>query len=480
MGLGGDGDGEGEGEGVDKTHLLHSTLPSSSSSSIEPLKPSLKRTGNLWTAFAHIITALVGSGVLSLAWSIAQLGWIAGPLSLLFFASIALVSAFLVTNCYKSPDSDNGPTRNRSFLEAVQMILGKRSASLCSILIRLSMFKGGIVYTVTSGISMRAIQKSNCYHKEGHEAACEYGTTSYMLLFGIIQIVMCQIPDFHDMGWLSTVATIMSFCYAIIGSALGLAKLIGNGYIKGDIVGVSTSTATQKVLLVSQALGDIAFAYPFSVILLEIQDTLKSPPSEKVTMKKASVTATCITTIFYICCGGFGYAAFGNSAPGNLLTGFGFYEPYWLIDFANVCVSVHLVGSYLLYSQPVFAIVERWAAEKYPNSGFVNNNYILKIPLLPAFRSNLFRLCFRTTYVASTTSVAIIFPYFNQVLGVAGTLTAWPLDVYFPVEMYITQKNVGRWTRKWIVLRVYSIIYLLVTTFALIGSVGGLISAKFS
>lgn len=128
----------------------------------------------------------------------------------------------------------------------------------------------------------------------------------------------------------------------------------------------------------------------------------------------------------------------------------------------------------------MFAIVERWAAEKYPNSGFVNNNYILKIPLLPAFRSNLFRLCFRTTYVASTTSVAIIFPYFNQVLGVAGTLTAWPLDVYFPVEMYITQKNVGRWTRKWIVLRVYSIIYLLVTTFALIGSVGGLICAKFS
>ncbi|KAF5953915.1 hypothetical protein HYC85_006771 [Camellia sinensis] len=418
MGLGGDGDGDGEGDGVDKTHLLHSTLPSSSSSSIEPLKPSLKRTGNLWTAFAHIITALVGSGVLSLAWSIAQLGWIAGPLSVLFFASIALISAFLVTNCYKSPDSDNGPTRNRSFLEAVQMILGKRSASLCSILIRLSMFKGGIVYTITSGISMRAIQKSNCYHKEGREAACEYGTTSYMLLFGIIQII----PDFHNMGWLSTVATIMSFCYAIIGSALGLAK---NGYIKGDIVGVSTSTATQK-------------------------DTLKSPPSEKVTMKKASVTATCITTIFYICCGGFGYAAFGNSAPGNLLTGFGFYEPYWLIDFANVCVSVHLVGSYLLYSQPVFAIVERWAAEKYPNSGFVNNNYILKIPLLPAFRSNLFRLCFRTTYVASTTSVAIIFPYFNQVLGVAGTLTAWPLDIYFPVEMYITQKNVGRWTRKWI------------------------------
>ena len=63
-------------------------------------------------------------------------------------------------------------------------------------------------------------------------------------------------------------------------------------------------------------------------------------------MKKASISAVCITTFFYLCCGGFGYAAFGNSTPGNLLTGFGFYEPYWLIDFANACIVLHLVGGY--------------------------------------------------------------------------------------------------------------------------------------
>ena len=41
-----------------------------------------------------------------------------------------------------------------------------------------------------------------------------------------------------------------------------------------------------------------------------------------------------------------GYVAFGNEAPGNLLTGFGFYNPYWLVDFANACITVHLVGAY--------------------------------------------------------------------------------------------------------------------------------------
>lgn len=34
------------------------------------------------TATAHIVTAVIGSGVLSLGWSIAQMGWAFGPLIL--------------------------------------------------------------------------------------------------------------------------------------------------------------------------------------------------------------------------------------------------------------------------------------------------------------------------------------------------------------------------------------------------------------
>ena len=48
-----------------------------------------------------------------------------------------------------------------------------------------------------------------------------------MLLFGLVQIVMSQIPDFHKMEWLSVVAAMMSFTYSFIGIALGFAKVIG-------------------------------------------------------------------------------------------------------------------------------------------------------------------------------------------------------------------------------------------------------------
>ncbi|KAK4575833.1 hypothetical protein RGQ29_026686 [Quercus rubra] len=173
-----------------------------------------------------------------------------------------------------------------------------------------------------------------------------------MLLFGVVQIVLSQIPEFRNIQWLSILATAMSFTYSSIRLGLGLAKVRGDGYVKGSIGGISTSSAADKVWLVSQALGlgGIAFANPYPLILIEIQDTLRSPPPENQTMKKASTIAIIVTTLFYLSCGGFGYAAFGDDSPGNFLMGFEFFEPHWLVDFANACVVLHLVGGYQIFS----------------------------------------------------------------------------------------------------------------------------------
>lgn len=84
---------------------------------------SVTKPGTLWSCVAHIITAVIGSGVLSLAWSTSQLGWIAGPISLLCFAIVTYISAFLLADCYRSPDPITG-TRNYSYMDAVRVNLG--------------------------------------------------------------------------------------------------------------------------------------------------------------------------------------------------------------------------------------------------------------------------------------------------------------------------------------------------------------------
>ncbi|KXG26523.1 probable amino acid permease 7 isoform X2 [Sorghum bicolor] len=436
-----------------------------------------RRTGTAWTCAAHIITAVIGSGVLSLAWSVAQLGWVVGPACLFCFALVTYVSAALLADCYRRGDPEKGP-RNRSYLDAVRVYLGKKHTWACGSLQFVSLYGCGVAYIITTATSIRAILKANCYHKHGHDAHCDYGGSYYMLVFGAAQLLLSFIPDFHDMAWLSVVAAVMSFSYAFIGFGLGLATTIANGTIKGSITGVQMRTPMQKVWRVSQAIGDIAFAYPYSLILLEIQDTLKSPPAENKTMKRASMISILVTTFFYLCCGCFGYAAFGSDAPGNLLTGFGFYEPYWLIDFANACIILHLLGGYQVYSQPIFQFADRFFAERFPDSGFVNDFHTVRLGCLPACRVNLLRVCFRTLYVASTTAVAVAFPYFNEVLALLGALNFWPLAIYFPVEMYFIQRNVPRWSARWVVLQTFSVVCLLVSAFALVGSIEGLITQK--
>ncbi|KAF5801042.1 putative amino acid transporter, transmembrane domain-containing protein [Helianthus annuus] len=138
----------------------------------------------------------------------------------------------------------------------------------------------------------------------------------------------------------------MSFSYSSIGLGLGFAQVIENGNIVGSVIGVLAVSVANKLWLTFQALRDIAFAYPYALILLEIQDNVKSPPAENSITKRVSAIAMVVTAIFYLGCGCFGYAAFGNDTPGNLLTGFGFYEPYWLISFANPCILIYMLGGY--------------------------------------------------------------------------------------------------------------------------------------
>lgn len=77
-------------------------------------------------------------------------------------------------------------------------------------------------------VDRRAIQRANCYHRDGHDAPCSVGGDGYyMFLFGLAQAVLLQIPGFHEMAGLSVFAAVMSFFYSFVGVGLGLAKVIG-------------------------------------------------------------------------------------------------------------------------------------------------------------------------------------------------------------------------------------------------------------
>ncbi|PWA74401.1 amino acid transporter, transmembrane domain-containing protein [Artemisia annua] len=411
----------------------------------------IKRTGTYWTASSHIITAVIGSGVLSLAWAVGQLGWIAGPTIMILFALVILYTSNLLAQCYRSGDPVTGP-RSYTYMDAVKAHLGGKKVKICGMIQYINLFGVAIGYTIAASVSMMAIERSNCFHKTHGNDPCHMSSTGYMITFGVIEIIFSQIPDFDQVWWLSIVAAIMSFTYSFIGLALGIAETAAHKEIRGSLTGISIGAVTSAGT-----------------------DTIKSPPAEYKTMKKATCLSIFATTTFYMLCGCMGYAAFGDEAPGNLLTGFGFYNPYWLIDIANVAIVVHLVGAYQVFCQPLFAFVEKWCAKRWSKSDFVTAEYDLPIPYYGAYQVNFFRVVWRTIFVMITTLIAMLLPFFNDVVGLLGAFGFWPLTVYFPIEMYMSQKKIKRWSSQWIGFQILSLGCLLVSVAAAIGSVAGVV-----
>ncbi|VAH82509.1 amino acid permease 1-like [Triticum dicoccoides] len=436
------------------------------------------RTGTVWTATTHAITAVIGSGVLALPWSVAQMGWVLGPIALIGCAYITYFTACLLSDCYRSPDPVHGK-RNYTYMDAVRSCLGPREVVVCGIT-QYTILCGAVVgYTITAATGIMSVVRSNCRHYKGHGADCSQEGTMYLVMFGVIEVVLSQLPSLEKVTFVSIVAAVMSFTYSFVALFLSAAKFASNHKASGTIFGshiggpggVSAATRTWSFL---QALGNIAFAYTYAMLLIEIQDTVKAPPSENVTMKRASMYGIGVTTAFYVSLGCIGYAAFGNAAPGNILTGFD--EPFWLVDLANIAVVIHLVGAYQVYVQPVFACYEKKLRARYPDAAFFHRELALRLPgRRGALRFTMAKLVLRTAFVVATTVVSLMLPFFNAILGLLGAAAFFPLTVYFPVTMYITQAKVPRGSGKWVALQALNVGALVVSLLAAVGSVADIV-----
>ncbi|KAJ0086900.1 hypothetical protein Patl1_08280 [Pistacia atlantica] len=439
-----------------------------------------KPTGTtVWAASAHIITALMGSGVLSLAWATAQLGWIFGPIVMLLFSLVTCYTfaLFAAAVCCPSGDLVTGNT-NDTYMDVIRSKLGGITFEICRVVYYMSLFGVASGYTTESSASLNAIQWSRWFDYGGDKNPFHMNQKQWILIFGCIQIFLSQIYGFGKLRRLSIFVTaVTSFTYSMIGVGLSIAEVSETGKFRGSLTGISfgSVTETQKIWKTFQALGVVAFAYSYFTIFIEIHDAIKSSPSEAKTMEKASVISVGITTLLYMLCGCFGYAAFGDSSPENLLSDSGLHQPFWLLQIANVAIVIHLLGAYQVYCQPLFAFIEKQASKRFPNSAFINREVKIPIPGFGPSNQTLFRLVSRTVFVSITTVISMLLPFFNDGVGLLGALGFWPFTVYFPVEMYIVQKKIQKWSANWIGLQILSFACFIISIAAATGSIAGLV-----
>jgi Transmembrane amino acid transporter protein len=137
------------------------------------------------------------------------------------------------------------------------------------------------VYTVTGAKSMHVIQELSI----GNEGA---DLTKYVFIFGVVQLALSQIPDFAHLWWVSIIGAAMSLGYSLLSGALAIAAARSDN-ASADYGRRGGGAAFWRGVFTS--LGAIAFAYGGHSVLLEIQATLRVPPSAKASMMKGAPSA---------------------------------------------------------------------------------------------------------------------------------------------------------------------------------------------
>jgi hypothetical protein len=157
------------------------TQDSSCAAQSQQLHTSSASTGNWITASGHLITVMVGAGVLSLPSAMSWLGWIGGLLSLLTFYAVSLWCSLMLAAVYHV-DGRTHPT----YSAAVSGILGRGRSRALAVVQRTMLCLAAIGYQIAAADSMSYMAGRSCPAR-GHCEGLRHGQLTLIFAGGCEQ-----------------------------------------------------------------------------------------------------------------------------------------------------------------------------------------------------------------------------------------------------------------------------------------------------
>ncbi|KAJ8750238.1 hypothetical protein K2173_014153 [Erythroxylum novogranatense] len=377
------------------------------------------RTAKWWYSAFHNVSAMVGAGVLSLPYAMAELGWGPGVVVLVLSWVITLYTLWQMVEMHEMVPGK----RFDRYHELGQHAFGEKLGLYIVVPQQLIVQVGTcIVYMVTGGKSL----------KKFHDLVCkdckDIKLTFFIMIFASVHFVLSHLPNFNSISGVSLAAAVMSLSY----SAIAWTASVHKGVQPDTQYGYKAKTTAGTVFNFFGGLGNVAFAYAGHNVVLEIQATLPSTPEKqsKGPMWRGVVVAYIIVALCYFPVALIGYWMFGNAVQDNILMSL--EKPTWLIAMANLFVAVHVIGGYQIYAMPVFDMIETLLVKK-----------------LNFKPSSLLRFFVRNIYVVLTMFVGITFPFFGGLLGFFGGFAFAPTTYYLPCVIWLLIYKPKKFSLSW-------------------------------
>ncbi|DBA99266.1 TPA: Proline transporter [Trebouxia sp. C0006] len=376
-----------------------------------------------WEVGAHMIAALDNAFILGYPYLImAFLGWGAGSTLFILFGFLSFYC-----NCCLCRLHGYGGHRNIRFRDLAGRVFGKFGYYLTFTLQWLNLLCANVGLVVLAGQSLKGVFE---LYDEKYFSLAEW----IVVAGAVIGLFAVSVPNLHLLRVWSSLSCLLVLIFSIITIAISChdgrnnynAETMETGPKDYSIAGTNADKAFNAL----GSLGTMAFAYN-TVILPEIQATVRAPAARNMITKTLPMMYL-IGTLPFLLISFIGYWAYGNEVGYNIL--YSNSGPTWAIALAYVAAAAQIVVSFHIYACPIYETMDTaWGRKQEGTWSIFNISE---------------RFITRVMYLALTTFVAALLPFFGDFIALTGSLSALPLD--FVLVLAMTLKVYGKSTPMWL------------------------------
>ncbi|ORX81387.1 hypothetical protein K493DRAFT_316502 [Basidiobolus meristosporus CBS 931.73] len=390
------------------------------------------RTASSTSAYWHLLCILAGSGSLSLPYVLGTTGWI-GVIIIVLCTLFAIYNNILLVRClYANPEK-----RMNTYTDIGQASFGIVGKVAVWFFHNSIVIGGPIVYMILAGGNIQQLVS-----QLGVTLKKEYWIMICAATVFVPFVTFKNIREVTVLSFFGTFTTVFAIIVVVVVS------FVGTNHPVPETEPTHTFVSWSHVPL---ALGSIGFSFGGNVVFPHVEATMKNPKAWNKVMSLSIGSVSILYLLIAIC----GYYVFGSSVKAPI------FESLSTKDPATIAAMI-LITLHVLLASPIFLF------------GFVNeleHSFNINQERFSKITYYSIRTVIRTATIFFVGLIAVVVPFFGNVMSLIGALSECMTVFVLPVVCYV--KLFG-WRRCNVVQLIWFAITIAV---GLVGCVWGSIDA---
>ncbi|KAF3320094.1 vacuolar amino acid transporter 1-like isoform X1 [Carex littledalei] len=336
------------------------------------------------------VNALSGVGILSIPYALAQGGWLSMSL-LLLLAVICYYTGLLLQKCMDSN------SLVKTYPDIGELAFGQKGRIIVATAMYLELYFAAINFLILEGDNLEKLFPKVAFNISGLKIG---GKQGFVVITSLIVLPTTWLRSLSMLAYMSVGGVLASMILMV--SVLWAAVFNGIGFRQKGIFlnweGIPTAVSLY------------AFCFSGHSVFPTIYNSMQNPSK----FSKVLLYCFALCTLNYALMAVVGYLMYGQDIKSQITLNLP--NGKWSTNIAIYTTLMNPLMKYALIVMPISNAIEEW---------------------FQFSKSRLFSILIRTILVISTTVVALIVPFFAEVVGLTGALLSSTATMVLPCLCYL-------------------------------------------